>query len=162
MTLTTFLKCFNKGERWKYARKEVRLNQVWNAQPPGHEFDMLTTEPPWWGTRVLEFNAVSLYGKKVFRIVLHQYFQCFDYILYLTIWYQSMSKHESSHYRFPWHQACFLLQLLHHFFPSSCYSLMIGEKIVNLQPVKTTFLTLQVYGLSVQILAECFDFVMMK
>ena len=33
MTPTTFLKCFNKGERWKYAGKEVCLNQVWNSQP---------------------------------------------------------------------------------------------------------------------------------
>ena len=64
MTPTTFLKCFNKGERWKYAGKEVCLNWVWNSQPPGHEFDMLTTEPSWWGTRVLKFNVVSLYGKK--------------------------------------------------------------------------------------------------
>ena len=72
----------NKGERWKYTGKKVCLNRVWNSQPPGHEFDMLTTEPSWWGTRVLEFNAVSSYGKKVFRIVLHQYFPCFD----LLIW----------------------------------------------------------------------------
>ena len=64
MTPTTFLKCFNKGERWKYAGKEVCLNRVWNSQPPGHEFDMVITEPSWWGNRVLEFNAVSLYGKK--------------------------------------------------------------------------------------------------
>ena len=26
--------------------KEIRLNRVWNAQPPGHESDTLTTEPP--------------------------------------------------------------------------------------------------------------------
>ena len=64
----------------KICRKKVCLNRVWNSQPPGHEFDMLTTEPSWWGTRVLEFNAVSLYGKKVFRIFLHQYFQCFDFL----------------------------------------------------------------------------------
>ena len=30
----------------KYARKKVRLNQVSNSQPPGHESDMLTTTPP--------------------------------------------------------------------------------------------------------------------
>ena len=59
-----FPQMLNKGERWKYAGKKVCLNRVWNSQPPGHEFDMLTTEPSWWGTRVLEFNAVSLYGKK--------------------------------------------------------------------------------------------------
>ena len=64
MTPTTFPKCFNKGERWKYSGKEVCLNRIWNSQPPGHEFYMVTTEPSWWGTRVFEFNAVSLYEKK--------------------------------------------------------------------------------------------------
>ena len=43
---TTFLTCFCRGERRKYARKKSRLNQGWNSQPPGHESDMLTTEPP--------------------------------------------------------------------------------------------------------------------
>ena len=49
---TTFLTCFCRGERQKYARKKVRLNQVSNSQPPGHESDMLTTEPPGSGTGV--------------------------------------------------------------------------------------------------------------
>ena len=40
---TTFLTCFSKG---KYAGKRVRLNQGSNSQPPGHESDTLTTEPP--------------------------------------------------------------------------------------------------------------------
>ena len=44
--LTTFLKCF-RGER----RKKVCLNQVSNSQPPGHESDTLTTEPPRRGVR---------------------------------------------------------------------------------------------------------------
>ena len=44
--LTTFLTCFCRGERQKYAGKKVRLNRELNSQPPGHEFDMLTTEPP--------------------------------------------------------------------------------------------------------------------
>ena len=35
-----------RGERRKYAGKKVRLNQVSNSQPPGHESDTLTTEPP--------------------------------------------------------------------------------------------------------------------
>ena len=64
---TTFLKCFNKVERWKYAGKEVRLNRVSNSQPPGHESDTLTTEPPWWGQKGFGINAVSLYGKKSFQ-----------------------------------------------------------------------------------------------
>ena len=44
--LTTFLTCYCRGERRKYARKKSRLNRGLNSQPPGHESDMLTTEPP--------------------------------------------------------------------------------------------------------------------
>ena len=43
---TIFLTCFCRGERRKYARKKVRLNWRSNSQPPGHESDRLTTEPP--------------------------------------------------------------------------------------------------------------------
>ena len=43
---TGFLTCFIRGQRQKYARKEVHINRVWNSQPPGHESDTLTTEPP--------------------------------------------------------------------------------------------------------------------
>ena len=46
---TTFLTCFNRGERRKYAGKKVLLNRGSNSQPPGHESDTLTTEPPGWG-----------------------------------------------------------------------------------------------------------------
>ena len=42
---TIFLTCFSSSERQKYAGKKVHLNQVSNSQPPGHESDMLTTEP---------------------------------------------------------------------------------------------------------------------
>ena len=80
--MTTFLTCFSKGERCKYAEKEVRLNPVLNSQPPGHESDTLTTQPPWWGTKVLEFNAVSLYGKKK---SLWERPQCFDFFLWFSI-----------------------------------------------------------------------------
>ena len=44
---TTFLTCFSRGERRKYARKKVRLNQVSNSKAPGQESDTLTPEPPW-------------------------------------------------------------------------------------------------------------------
>ena len=44
--LTIFLTCFCRGERRKYAGKEVRFNLILNSQPPGHESDKLTTEPP--------------------------------------------------------------------------------------------------------------------
>ena len=43
---TTFLTCFCRGERHKYARKKSQLNRGSNSQPPGHESDRLTTEPP--------------------------------------------------------------------------------------------------------------------
>ena len=44
---TTFLTCFCRGERQKYAGKKSRLNWGSNSQPPGHESEILTTEPPW-------------------------------------------------------------------------------------------------------------------
>ena len=43
---TTFLTCFSRGEKRKNAGKKFRLNQESNSQPPGHESDTLTTEPP--------------------------------------------------------------------------------------------------------------------
>ena len=43
---TTFLTCFCRGERRKYSGKKSRLNWGSNSQPPGHEFDMLTTAFP--------------------------------------------------------------------------------------------------------------------
>ena len=49
---TTFLACFSRGERRKYAGRKVRLDQVSNSQPPGHESDTLTTEPSGRGTNL--------------------------------------------------------------------------------------------------------------
>ena len=43
---TSFLTCFSRGNRGKYAGKKFRLNRVSNSQPSGHESDTLTTEPP--------------------------------------------------------------------------------------------------------------------
>ena len=43
---TTFLTCFCRGKRQKYAGKKSRLNRESNSQPLGHESDTLTTEPP--------------------------------------------------------------------------------------------------------------------
>ena len=43
---TTFPTCFCRGERRKYAGKKSRLNRGSNSQPPGHESDTLTIEPP--------------------------------------------------------------------------------------------------------------------
>ena len=48
---TTFLTGFSRGERRKYARKKLRFNRRLNSQPPGHESDTLTTEPPGWGKK---------------------------------------------------------------------------------------------------------------
>ena len=42
----TFLACFCRGERLKYAGKKVRLNRGSNSKPPDHESDTFTTEPP--------------------------------------------------------------------------------------------------------------------
>ena len=52
-TLTTFLTCFCRGKRRKYAGKKSRLNRGSNSQPPGHEFDTFTTEPPGQGYFVI-------------------------------------------------------------------------------------------------------------
>ena len=43
--LTTFLTCFYRGERRKYAGKKSRLSRGSNSQPPGDESDKLTSEP---------------------------------------------------------------------------------------------------------------------
>ena len=55
----TFLTCFCRGERRKYAGKKSRLNGESNSQPPGHESDMLTTESPGRGKLVLK-NVIKL------------------------------------------------------------------------------------------------------
>ena len=46
---TTFLTCFCRSERQKYAGKKSHLNRGSNSQPPGHESDTLVTEPSGWG-----------------------------------------------------------------------------------------------------------------
>ena len=38
---TTFLTCFSRGERRKYAGNKFRQKRVSNSQPPGHESDTL-------------------------------------------------------------------------------------------------------------------------
>ena len=42
---TTFLTCFCRDERRKYAGKKSRLNRGSNSQPLGHESDTLTFYP---------------------------------------------------------------------------------------------------------------------
>ena len=53
VTPTTFLTCFCRSQRRKYAGKKVRLNRGSNLRPPGHESDKLTTELPGRGATVL-------------------------------------------------------------------------------------------------------------
>ena len=48
---TTFLTCFSREKRGKYARKKFCLIWVSNSQPPGHESHTLTTEPLGQGRR---------------------------------------------------------------------------------------------------------------
>ena len=64
---TTFLTC--RGERRKYAEKKVRIKWGSNSQPPGHESDMLTTEPPGWGLWEKEkilVTSISSFSHNVF------------------------------------------------------------------------------------------------
>ena len=48
---TTFLTCFSRGERRKYAGKKLRLNRESNSQPPGYDSDTLSTDPPGRGSQ---------------------------------------------------------------------------------------------------------------
>ena len=59
MLTTTFPTCFCRGERRKYAGKKVCLNQWLNLQPPGHESDMLITEPPKGGNYYMGFRLLG-------------------------------------------------------------------------------------------------------
>ena len=62
---TTFLTCFCRGEKRKYARKKSRLNRGSKSQPPGHESDMLTTEPPGRGAFNLDQAKILSFGKEL-------------------------------------------------------------------------------------------------
>ena len=59
---TTFLTRFCRGEKRKYSGKKVRLNRGSNLQPPGHETDTLTIEPPGRDS-AKGINLSSKYGK---------------------------------------------------------------------------------------------------
>ena len=61
---TTFLTCFCRGERRKYAGKKSRLNRGSNSQPPGHESDTLTTEPPGRGSLNVDLENKYVYLQK--------------------------------------------------------------------------------------------------
>ena len=59
---TTFLTCFCRGERRKYAGKKSRLNRGSKSQPPGHESDTLPTDPPRRGCLNLGQSKILLFG----------------------------------------------------------------------------------------------------
>ena len=46
---TTFLTYFCRDDRRKFAGKKFRFKRGSNSQPPGHESNTFTTEPPGWG-----------------------------------------------------------------------------------------------------------------
>ena len=50
----TFLTCFCRGERQKYAGKKSRLKRGSNSQLPGHESDTLIAEPSGRGSSKLK------------------------------------------------------------------------------------------------------------
>ena len=64
---TTFLRCYCRGRRRKYAGKKVRLNQGLNSQPPGHESDTLITELHGRGNKICVLKYLS-----VLLLVLYQ------------------------------------------------------------------------------------------
>ena len=67
---TAVLTCFCRGERRKYAGKKSRFNRGSNSQPPGHESDTLTTEPPGrgayrnilWALKMALHTSVDMYS----------------------------------------------------------------------------------------------------
>ena len=66
---TTFLACFYRGERQKYAGKKGGLNRGSNSQPPGHESDTLTIEPPGWGKIThIKYKTMSRHESNNFEI----------------------------------------------------------------------------------------------
>ena len=73
---TTFLTCFCRGERRKYAGKKSRLNRGSNSQPPGHESDTLTTEPPGrglWEKKKLLISSNFSFSPPVFSTFLETF-----------------------------------------------------------------------------------------
>ena len=64
---TTFLTCFYRGERRKYAGKKSRLIRGSNSQPPGHQSDTLTTEPTGRGS----FTCTSIMTEMILKTALN-------------------------------------------------------------------------------------------
>ena len=66
MPQTTFLTCFSRGERQRYAGKKVRLNRGL----PVHESDALTTEPPEQGPDVTEHTYTPIPAEIIYEAYL--------------------------------------------------------------------------------------------
>ena len=58
----TFLTCFSRDERRKYAGKKLRLNWISNSQTPGHESGMLTTKPSGQGPNLTLYYTVPTFN----------------------------------------------------------------------------------------------------
>ena len=83
---TTFLAYFCRGERRKYAGKKSRLNRGSNSQPPGHESDALTTEPPGWGYSGVRTLQKNHYDDKEFYEIVTTYTKLVNfYLLFLLV-----------------------------------------------------------------------------
>ena len=72
---TTFLTCFCRGERRKYAGKKSRLNRGSNSQPPGHESDTLTTESPGWDPGEIANGSTDILRRRTCEVEL-LFIQC--------------------------------------------------------------------------------------
>ena len=69
---TTFLTCFCRGERRKYAGKKSHLIRGSNSQPSGHESDTLTTEPPGWGLpdyKILDWSKLKQIADDILKCI---------------------------------------------------------------------------------------------
>ena len=81
---TTFLTCFCRGERRKYAGKKSRLNRGSNSQPTGHESHTLTTEPHGWGL-ILGLTFLNTLLRDGPGLVLH----CISLKMYFSTLFQT-------------------------------------------------------------------------
>ena len=82
---TTFLTYFCRGERRKYAGKKSYFNRGSNSQPPGHESNTLTTEPPGRGGVQQGYNQNFLLFPKRFHRFQRQLFFCLNHFYFVVL-----------------------------------------------------------------------------
>jgi hypothetical protein len=98
---TTFLTCFCRGERRKYAKKKSCLNRGSNSQPPGLKSDMLTTEPPRRGDRVYRlthYHTIQTFNDPVGKALRKHYGKrrnCWQPAFFLCPYFLTFPKHIS-------------------------------------------------------------------